>query len=242
MAAPGAVTGDELLEVGTATGPPPAGPRSWWGTVLLVLGGLVYLALGDLVVLLTAVAVLGGRPGPSAVVLAAAATTPVALSFLWLVRRWNRLPRPPPAVSHGRAVATILIATSVAFAGVAVLSLVHAALGVRPQEQAPIVSAVRSLPPWQVYLALGWLGPLGEELFFRRFAFTSLRHRWGRVVGHAGAALVFAIVHFNFGAIAIYAFLGLVLSFAYERTGRLYVPTVIHGINNTVVVTALLYG
>jgi membrane protease YdiL (CAAX protease family) len=54
-------------------------------------------------------------------------------------------------------------------------------------------------------------------------------------------ALLFALVHWNFAAFSIYAFVGLVLGLAYERTGRLYVPTAVHAVNN-LLVAALLLG
>jgi membrane protease YdiL (CAAX protease family) len=217
-------------------------PRSRASALLLVLAGLVVLVLGDVLVLLAAAAMTRTPLGATAVVVVVGATAPVALAFVWTLHRGGWLPPAPPRIPHPRAVRTILLAWGLVVVSMAALSVLHGALGVEPREQAQIVEAVRALPAWQIYLSIALLGPIGEEIFFRRFVFTTLRGAFGLWPAHATTSLLFAVVHLNFAAFAIYAVMGLILGLAYERTGRLYVPVAVHAINNAALTAALLNG
>ncbi|HEV3272082.1 MAG TPA: type II CAAX endopeptidase family protein [Candidatus Methylacidiphilales bacterium] len=81
-----------------------------------------------------------------------------------------------------------------------------------------------------VYAAL--IAPVIEELFFRGFLMGFLKNHmsaWPAIVLSGG---IFAIAHFNIGAVVPLWFLGVVLGVAYEHTGCLVVPIVIHGCFN----------
>jgi membrane protease YdiL (CAAX protease family) len=82
--------------------------------------------------------------------------------------------------------------------------------------------------------------PAIEELFFRGFLLTFLKNytsTWPAIVLSAG---VFAFAHLNLGAVLPLWFLGVVLGVAYEHTGCLLVPMVIHGCFNLATGLALL--
>jgi membrane protease YdiL (CAAX protease family) len=93
-----------------------------------------------------------------------------------------------------------------------------------------------------VLLGFGAIGaPLTEELFFRGHVFARF---WGQ--GYAGlgvivSALLFAGAHFsdpyNMPAILVF---GVVLAYAYQRTGSLLTPITAHLVNNGVALTLLL--
>lgn len=93
-------------------------------------------------------------------------------------------------------------------------------------------------------LAIGTLAPVGEELFFRGLIYRALRDglaRWVSLkvtvpVGVILSALVFGISHQSEGQIAqLWALVvtGAVLAVAYELSGSLMAPVLIHAINNS---------
>lgn len=76
------------------------------------------------------------------------------------------------------------------------------------------------------------LFPFIEELFFRGFLLTFLRHylpAWAAVVV---SAAIFAGAHLNLGAVVPLWFLGIVLGVAYQHTGSLIVPIGVHACFN----------
>lgn len=86
-------------------------------------------------------------------------------------------------------------------------------------------------------VALVFLVPFAEELFFRGF----LLNRWGRgwTVGTAvlASAALFALLHVD---VVGKLFFGIVLSILYLETGSLVVPVVVHALNNALAVGVVL--
>jgi membrane protease YdiL (CAAX protease family) len=74
----------------------------------------------------------------------------------------------------------------------------------------------------------GILAPIGEEFFFRGFLYNSAKRRWGLLAGTLISAVAFAVVHA--GPLLMLAIIpvGILLAVAYERTGSLWVPILIH--------------
>lgn len=101
-----------------------------------------------------------------------------------------------------------------------------------------------------VPISLFLIGP-GEELLFRGVVQGTLRRSFGPVGAVGLAAAIFAGVHFvaltgGVGArlttIAILFFPSLVFGAAYERTGNLVVPALIHGLYNSTLAVLLYIG
>lgn len=80
------------------------------------------------------------------------------------------------------------------------------------------------------------LGPLIEELVFRKVIFGSLRRRMNIHVAATISALIFAFFHLDFDHLLIYFVMGLVFTFLYVKTNRIIVPIVVHMIMNTLAV------
>lgn len=87
-------------------------------------------------------------------------------------------------------------------------------------------------------LVLSWLGaaviaPVAEEVFFRGFLQTFLvgwlRSRWLAILL---AALAFTLVHAQVHALPALLLFGVLLGVAYERTGSLLVPILVHALFN----------
>jgi membrane protease YdiL (CAAX protease family) len=97
---------------------------------------------------------------------------------------------------------------------------------------------------WQfavVFLGIAVATPIGEEFFFRAFLHNCAKRRLGRVWGTLLSASAFALVHG--GPLLVVAILpvGIVLAWAYDRTGSLWVPIIIHGVNNGLALLALRF-
>lgn len=85
------------------------------------------------------------------------------------------------------------------------------------------------------------LVPIGEEVFFRGFIYTTLR-RWGWVGALILSSVLFAAVHLQVVHFLPILLLGVVLAVLYQRTGSLVASIMVHGVNNLVAALASLYN
>jgi membrane protease YdiL (CAAX protease family) len=165
----------------------------------------------------------------------------VALLFGLLVLV-KQLPAPPSTRSSGLKSAGWALATFVVvMAGVHGLSWFQTWLGYPVEEQEIVAKAFKDSTGAgyaSIVAAVVVLAPLGEELFFRRFVLMTLRAGCGVVVANLLTAWLFALIHMNPPAFLIYCWLGLGTAFAYQRTGRLWVPIAVHAANNLTAVLA----
>ncbi|MGV3722917.1 MAG: CPBP family intramembrane glutamic endopeptidase [Actinomycetota bacterium] len=83
---------------------------------------------------------------------------------------------------------------------------------------------------------IGVIGPISEEVFFRGFAYTAFKKRFGVTPAVLLSALVFAAVHGSPVALIPIFFIGIVLAAIFERTGSLAAPIGLHCANNSAVV------
>jgi uncharacterized protein len=89
------------------------------------------------------------------------------------------------------------------------------------------------------------LAPVAEELLFRGLLHRSLRSRWRIVPATVVSSFLFAVVHVDVVLSQPLALVGLtlvgaVLAVAYERTGSLLVPIVIHAVHNAITIIAVV--
>ena len=89
------------------------------------------------------------------------------------------------------------------------------------------------------------LAPLAEELLFRGLLHRALRLRLSVVPATVISSVLFAVVHHDVLLSQPLALVGLtlvgaVLAIAYERTGSLIVPIVIHAVHNAVTIAAVV--
>jgi hypothetical protein len=92
-----------------------------------------------------------------------------------------------------------------------------------------------------VWLAMVVLVPALEEFAFRGALFGGLRRRLPTGLAMLVSALVFAALHPPAVALQV-ACLGLLLAWAYERTGSLVVPWMIHMLHNGLTLLMLSTG
>ena len=86
------------------------------------------------------------------------------------------------------------------------------------------------------------IAPITEELIFRAGLFRYARNRLPRWAALLLPACFFAVLHLNLASFAPLVVLGVLLSLAYERTGRIFVPIIAHGLFNLNTVLLLLAG
>lgn len=169
-----------------------------------------------------------------------------ALFTWWLARAYKRrLQR----VSHTATIATrVLDARAIRWAALTFLAamplLAAAALvwepllriaGLPTARQEIVDLLIRARSPLALGLIVGMalvVGPMAEELVFRAGIFRYLRTRSPRWVAFAVSAGLFALLHANWASFLPLFILGLILAFAYERTGRLTVPILAHAFFN----------
>ncbi|HRE83949.1 MAG TPA: CPBP family intramembrane metalloprotease [Opitutaceae bacterium] len=86
------------------------------------------------------------------------------------------------------------------------------------------------------------LAPLVEETIFRAGLFRYLRTRIPRSLALLLSAVLFSSLHASLAAFGPLVVFGVVLAIAYERTGRILVPIVAHGLFNLHTLILLLSG
>ena len=89
---------------------------------------------------------------------------------------------------------------------------------------------------------IGALPAIGEELLYRGIVQTKLQKVLNN--DHLGilcASLLFSLNHFQFDRFLPFAFLGLVLGYAYYYTRNLWVPVLLHFLNNSVQVFVIYH-
>jgi len=89
-------------------------------------------------------------------------------------------------------------------------------------------------------IAIVFMAPVAEEVFFRGFIFGGLRRYLNLPIAGLCSGVLFAFAHGDPGLIAPFAGVGLVLAFIYEKSGSLWAPIGVHFIFNTLSFSLLL--
>ncbi|TDU62559.1 hypothetical protein EI77_04602 [Prosthecobacter fusiformis] len=86
------------------------------------------------------------------------------------------------------------------------------------------------------------IAPIVEETIFRGFIYGVIKRFTDSFFAALCSALLFAVVHFHMGSLIPLALLALIFCAAYERTGSLAVPMLMHGFfNGTSIALMLLF-
>jgi membrane protease YdiL (CAAX protease family) len=85
------------------------------------------------------------------------------------------------------------------------------------------------------------LAPLAEEFIFRFFLYGVMRRYFGKVVAILASALLFAAVHAHLPSFAPLFVLGSCFAIAYEWSGSILVPMMMHALFNAITLTALAF-
>ncbi|KYK37612.1 MAG: CPBP family intramembrane metalloprotease [Theionarchaea archaeon] len=102
-----------------------------------------------------------------------------------------------------------------------------------------LVEETISESPALMSIAVAVLGPIGEEFFFRGFAYAALKRKYGVKKGILFSSLFFGVYHVLPWQIP-YAFVaGCILAFVYEKTESIYPPILFHVLNNFLAVIGI---
>jgi membrane protease YdiL (CAAX protease family) len=108
-------------------------------------------------------------------------------------------------------------------------------LGVPVAEQDMVALFARTQSPWLlgilVVMAVG-VAPINEELIFRAGLYRFARGRLPRTAAIVLSAIAFGAVHANLASFLPLTLLGCALALAYEKTGRIEVSMIAHGLFN----------
>jgi hypothetical protein len=96
----------------------------------------------------------------------------------------------------------------------------------------------------QLALALGACvgAPLVEEFLFRGVIYKSLKELTNKWFALIFSAMLFGVIHMHLPSFPALCLLGFFFALAYEVTGTLVVPILMHSIFNTVQVCVAIYG
>lgn len=93
-----------------------------------------------------------------------------------------------------------------------------------------------------IFLSAIVIAPLAEEILFRGLVYASVKRYTERYFAAVFSSLAFALLHANLGSFAPLFVLGMFFALAYEITGCLAVPILMHAFFNAVSVTLILNG
>lgn len=161
--------------------------------------------------------------------------TLIILIIIWRSTYRNAIERQAP-VSAVSAVMWSILGVFMAFFAQILAVTIETQLGV-PQgskNTQQIIELVQGLP--LVILAVAILGPILEEIIFRKIIFGSLYNRMPFFFAALISSLVFSVAHRELEHTILYAAMGFTFAFLYVKTKRIIVPIVAHVSMNTLVV------
>ncbi|MGP4042610.1 CPBP family intramembrane glutamic endopeptidase [Gracilibacillus sp. D59] len=112
--------------------------------------------------------------------------------------------------------------------------------GIKPgsENTMDLMNVARQAPIFIVIISV--LGPILEELVFRKAIFGSLYKRMNFFFAALLSGVIFAAVHMDFSHILTYTAIGMIFAFLYIETKRIIVPIIAHMSINTFAVIGQL--
>jgi sodium transport system permease protein len=140
-------------------------------------------------------------------------------------------------------IAVILAAPAGNLVGVALFKLLNYVIPVSQElEQQMAALMPQTLPSWQLYLFIGVIPGVIEELAFRGLLLHGLRRRIRPVLLPLAVGMIFGMFHFTLFRIGPTAFLGILLTVIAILTGSVFPGMVLHALNNSFAVWASDHG
>lgn len=226
--------------------------------ILFILGLLLYSLLSGLAVLQLLEVILGmPEDNPWALIISGALLQAGMVVYFWAFWRHFRAAQDRLnaessswAQAGARALWLLLAAIPVLsltqLTWVGLLHLLEPLVGPLPLEpQAPLLLFEQAESPWQVAalcLLAVVIAPVVEEIVFRGGLYRMLRGRFSPAPAMLLSGVVFSLLHFYLVGLPVLAVLAIILCLAYEWTGNLKTPILLHAFFNaqTVILTLLL--
>jgi sodium transport system permease protein len=146
----------------------------------------------------------------------------------------------PLAALDKRRMASILLLVPAALALSIVANVAQRLVLSAPPDLAKAV-ARENISVLTLFVTIGLIGPVVEELFYRGFIFKTLAARMSPVWAVLISSGLFALAHLNAYETLQLFVLGLVLATTMRATGSLAAPILVHIVNNTLVVYLMVY-
>jgi sodium transport system permease protein len=141
-----------------------------------------------------------------------------------------------PAAGSSLACA-VLLAFVIQPAAASLRDLIQWTYPISPQMMAPlaeVAKAIQAAPTWQVVLVLAILPAICEELAFRGFILSGLRHLGSKGMAILIASLFFGVVHGILQQSLNACVLGMVLGYIAVQTGSLIPCVLFHALHNSI--------
>ncbi|KWW20279.1 MULTISPECIES: type II CAAX endopeptidase family protein [Bacillaceae] len=123
-----------------------------------------------------------------------------------------------------------------ALAAQAVAGIIEQNLGVEPEsENTQQLIAIISQVPMVIFVT-SVLGPIMEEIIFRKIIFGSLHKRFNFFISAVLSSVIFGLAHGELEHLLLYTAMGFTFAFLYAKTGRILVSMSAHIAMNTLVV------
>lgn len=130
--------------------------------------------------------------------------------------------------SIGASVGWGVIGFFLVFLGQTIGAYIELALGIdMGSENTEAIMDVTKVAPIMI-IATVFLGPILEELVFRRVIFGSIIQNYNFWIASIISAIVFAAIHMDFTHILLYTICGMIFAFLYHKTKRLLTPIIAH--------------
>ncbi|MEK3763809.1 CPBP family intramembrane glutamic endopeptidase [Solibacillus sp. FSL K6-4121] len=130
--------------------------------------------------------------------------------------------------SIGSSIGWGIIGFFLVFLGQTIGAYIELALGIdMGSENTEAIMNVTKVAPIMI-VATVFLGPVLEELVFRRVIFGSIIQNYNFWIASIISAIIFAAIHMDFTHILLYTICGMIFSFLYYKTKRLLTPIIAH--------------
>lgn len=142
--------------------------------------------------------------------------------------------------STAQAIGWGIIGFFLVLLGQSIGAYIEMAIGIDTvSENTASLTNIAKLAPIMIFV-IAIIGPILEELVFRRVIFGSLIQVQGFWVSTIVSAIIFAAIHFDFTHIILYTICGVIFAFLYYKTKRLLTSIIAHILLNSFVITMQL--
>ncbi len=119
--------------------------------------------------------------------------------------------------------------------------LIEQQLGITPgsDNTQEILSIIKQVPLMIIVSSI--IGPILEEIIFRKIIFGSLYKRFNFVISALISSVIFGLAHMELAHLLLYSAMGLTFAFLYVKTKRILVPIFAHVSMNTFVAVVQIY-
>jgi uncharacterized protein len=97
-----------------------------------------------------------------------------------------------------------------------------------------IIQLIETFP--MVVVVSSIIGPILEEIVFRKIIFGSLHKRFSFFISALISSIIFGLAHFEPAHLILYSAMGFTFAFLYNKTKRILVSIIAHVMMNTIVV------